>query len=171
MSWLEKLLPAKIQHTEPSERRQVPEGLWTKCPSCETVLYKTDLEQNQNVCPTCSHHLRMGAFMEYPHILAADHGGDGLVAVGHGANHCGVGRVVPDVVLAQGDVAGDEGPFEARTEPAPGTPVEIDGLAGGHSFLPFTDVVSFCPSSSSRQTTSRSRFLFHDSALGARCKK
>ena len=61
MSWLEKLLPAKIQHTEPSERRQVPEGLWTKCPSCETVLYKTDLEQNQNVCPTCSHHLRIGA--------------------------------------------------------------------------------------------------------------
>jgi acetyl-CoA carboxylase carboxyl transferase subunit beta len=39
----------------------VPEGLWIKCPSCETVLYKTDLEQNQNVCPTCSHHHRIGA--------------------------------------------------------------------------------------------------------------
>jgi acetyl-CoA carboxylase carboxyl transferase subunit beta len=39
----------------------VPEGLWVKCPSCETVLYKTDLEQNQNVCPTCSHHHRIGA--------------------------------------------------------------------------------------------------------------
>ena len=55
MSWLEKLLPAKIQQTDPTERRQVPEGLWIKCPSCETVLYKTDLEQNQNVCPHCSH--------------------------------------------------------------------------------------------------------------------
>jgi acetyl-CoA carboxylase carboxyl transferase subunit beta len=61
MSWLEKLLPPKIQPTDPAERRSVPEGLWIKCPSCETVLYKTDLEQNQNVCPKCSHHHRIGA--------------------------------------------------------------------------------------------------------------
>jgi len=61
MSWIEKLLPAKIQPSDPTERRSVPEGLWIKCPSCETVLYKTDLEQNQNVCPTCSHHHRIGA--------------------------------------------------------------------------------------------------------------
>jgi acetyl-CoA carboxylase carboxyl transferase subunit beta len=61
MSWLEKLLPPKIQQTDPADRRSVPEGLWVKCPSCETVLYKTDLEQNQNVCPTCSHHHRIGA--------------------------------------------------------------------------------------------------------------
>lgn len=61
MSWLEKLLPPKIQQTDPSERRSVPEGLWVKCPSCETVLYKTDLEQNLNVCPKCAHHHRIGA--------------------------------------------------------------------------------------------------------------
>lgn len=61
MSWLEKLLPPKMQQTDPSERRTVPEGLWIKCPSCETVLYKTDLEQNVNVCPKCSHHHRIGA--------------------------------------------------------------------------------------------------------------
>jgi acetyl-CoA carboxylase carboxyl transferase subunit beta len=61
MSWLEKLLPPKIQQTDPAERRSVPEGLWIKCPSCETVLYKTDLEQNLNVCPKCSHHHRIGA--------------------------------------------------------------------------------------------------------------
>ena len=61
MSWLEKLLPPKIQQTDPSERRTVPEGLWIKCPSCETVLYKTDLEQNLNVCPKCDHHHRIGA--------------------------------------------------------------------------------------------------------------
>jgi acetyl-CoA carboxylase carboxyl transferase subunit beta len=61
MSWLEKLLPSKIQHTDPADRRTVPEGLWIKCPSCEAVLYKTDLEQNQNVCPTCSHHHRIDA--------------------------------------------------------------------------------------------------------------
>ncbi|MBK6853425.1 MAG: acetyl-CoA carboxylase carboxyltransferase subunit beta [Burkholderiales bacterium] len=61
MSWLDKLLPPKIQQTDPSERRSVPEGLWVKCPSCETVLYNTDLERNLNVCPKCSHHHRIGA--------------------------------------------------------------------------------------------------------------
>jgi acetyl-CoA carboxylase carboxyl transferase subunit beta len=61
MSWIEKLLPPKMQQTDPSERRTVPEGLWVKCPSCETALYKNDLEQNVNVCPKCSHHHRMGA--------------------------------------------------------------------------------------------------------------
>ena len=61
MSWLEKLLPPKIQPTDPAERRTMPEGLWIKCPSCETVLYKTDLEQNLNVCPKCEHHHRIGA--------------------------------------------------------------------------------------------------------------
>ena len=61
MSWLEKLLPPKIQHTDPAERRSVPEGLWIKCPSCETVLYKSDLEENVNVCPKCGHHHRIGA--------------------------------------------------------------------------------------------------------------
>jgi acetyl-CoA carboxylase carboxyl transferase subunit beta len=61
MSWLEKLLPPKIQQTDPSERRTIPEGLWIKCPACESVLYKTDLEQNLNVCPKCGHHHRIGA--------------------------------------------------------------------------------------------------------------
>jgi acetyl-CoA carboxylase carboxyl transferase subunit beta len=61
MSWLEKLLPPKMQQTDPAERRTVPEGLWIKCPSCETVLYKTDLEGNLYVCPKCDHHHRVGA--------------------------------------------------------------------------------------------------------------
>src|ERR1700709_2177054 len=61
MSWLEKLLPPKIQPNERGERRTVPEGLWIKCPSCETGLYKADLEQNINVCPKCAHHHRIDA--------------------------------------------------------------------------------------------------------------
>jgi len=61
MSWLEKLLPPKILHTDPADRRSVPEGVWIKCPSCEAVLYNTDLEHNLNVCPNCSHHHRIGA--------------------------------------------------------------------------------------------------------------
>jgi len=72
MSWLEKLLPPKIQHTDPSERRSVPEGLWIKCPSCESVLYKTDLEGNQNVCPKCSHHHRIGARARLDAFLDAE---------------------------------------------------------------------------------------------------
>lgn len=70
MSWLEKLLPAKIQQTEVKDRtQQIPEGLWVKCPSCESVLYKTDLENNQNVCPTCGHHHRIGARARLNHFL------------------------------------------------------------------------------------------------------
>ncbi|HSI58106.1 MAG TPA: acetyl-CoA carboxylase, carboxyltransferase subunit beta [Ideonella sp.] len=72
MSWLEKLLPPKIQQTDPSERRSVPEGLWIKCPSCESVLYKTDLEQNINVCPKCSHHHRIGARARLDAFLDAE---------------------------------------------------------------------------------------------------
>lgn len=72
MSWLEKLLPPKIQQTDPAERRSVPEGLWTKCPSCETVLYKTDLEQNLNVCPKCGHHHRISARARLDGFLDAE---------------------------------------------------------------------------------------------------
>jgi acetyl-CoA carboxylase carboxyl transferase subunit beta len=72
MSWLEKLLPPKIQQTDPNERRTVPEGLWIKCPSCETVLYKTDLEQNLNVCPKCDHHHRIGARARLDAFLDAE---------------------------------------------------------------------------------------------------
>jgi acetyl-CoA carboxylase carboxyl transferase subunit beta len=61
MSWFEKLLPPKIQRTDPSERRSVPQGLWIKCPACDSVLYRADLEKNQNVCPKCAHHHRIGA--------------------------------------------------------------------------------------------------------------
>ncbi|MEY4766409.1 MAG: hypothetical protein RI907_3082 [Pseudomonadota bacterium] len=72
MSWLEKLLPPKIQPTDPAERRSVPEGLWVKCPSCETVLYKNDLEANVNVCPKCGHHHRIGARARLDAFLDAE---------------------------------------------------------------------------------------------------
>jgi acetyl-CoA carboxylase carboxyl transferase subunit beta len=59
MSWLQKLLPPKIKRE--SGRKSIPEGLWVKCPSCEAVLYNTDLEGNLNVCPKCNHHQRLRA--------------------------------------------------------------------------------------------------------------
>jgi acetyl-CoA carboxylase carboxyl transferase subunit beta len=61
MSWLQKLLPPKINRTGTGVKKNVPEGLWSKCPSCAAVLYATDLEKNDNVCPKCSFHNRVGA--------------------------------------------------------------------------------------------------------------
>jgi acetyl-CoA carboxylase carboxyl transferase subunit beta len=61
MSWLQKLLPPKIKRDASSPRKVVPEGLWSKCDSCEAVLYRTDLEQNLFVCPKCAHHHRISA--------------------------------------------------------------------------------------------------------------
>lgn len=61
MSWLEKLLPPRIQRNDSASRKSVPEGLWVKCPSCEAVLYRTDLESNIHVCPKCDHHMRIRA--------------------------------------------------------------------------------------------------------------
>jgi acetyl-CoA carboxylase carboxyl transferase subunit beta len=61
MSWLQKLLPPKINRTGTGVKKTVPEGLWSKCPSCNAVLYATDLENNANVCPKCAFHVRIGA--------------------------------------------------------------------------------------------------------------
>jgi len=61
MTWLQKLLPPRIQRTPGERRNPVPEGLWVKCPACEAVLYRTDLEKNLNVCPKCAHHARVPA--------------------------------------------------------------------------------------------------------------
>src|SRR5712675_1876475 len=61
MSWLQKLLPPKIQRSGGGARKTVPEGLWTKCAACDAVLYSTDLEKNLNVCRKCGHHARLGA--------------------------------------------------------------------------------------------------------------
>lgn len=60
MSWFKKLIPSRIR-TEGGSRRSVPEGLWTKCPKCEAVLYRAELERNVEVCPKCSHHIRQTA--------------------------------------------------------------------------------------------------------------
>ena len=60
MSWLKKLLPTRIK-TNGAPRRTVPEGVWTKCPSCNAVLYRAELSRNLEVCPKCSHHMRITA--------------------------------------------------------------------------------------------------------------
>ncbi len=62
MSWLNKVLPKIKRSATGAERKtNLPEGLWSKCPSCEAVLYATDLQKNDQVCPKCGHHNRLGA--------------------------------------------------------------------------------------------------------------
>jgi acetyl-CoA carboxylase carboxyl transferase subunit beta len=62
MSWLKKLMPARIR-TEAGERRKrsVPEGLWEKCERCGAVLYRPELEENLEVCPKCNFHMPIRA--------------------------------------------------------------------------------------------------------------
>ena len=68
MSWFKKLLPSRIK-TNGSTRRSVPEGLWTKCMECSAVLYRAELTRNLEVCPKCSHHMRIQARARLDHFL------------------------------------------------------------------------------------------------------
>jgi acetyl-CoA carboxylase carboxyl transferase subunit beta len=71
MSWLNKL-PQKIKRVVGRDKKTVPEGLWSKCPACQTVLYKKDLEDNAEVCPKCAHHHRISARERIALLLDAD---------------------------------------------------------------------------------------------------
>jgi len=73
MSWIEKLLPPRINRAPvDGHRRSMPEGLWIKCPACDAALYRTDLEANQSVCPKCSHHMRISARARLEGLLDAE---------------------------------------------------------------------------------------------------
>lgn len=71
MSWIDKILPPRINRSNDGGRR-VPEGVWVKCPACESVLYKEDLKATLNVCPKCSHHMRIGARARIDALLDPD---------------------------------------------------------------------------------------------------
>jgi acetyl-CoA carboxylase carboxyl transferase subunit beta len=71
MSWFKKLLPSRIR-TEGGNKRSIPEGLWSKCPKCQSVLYRAELERSFDVCPKCDHHLRMGARKRLGQFLDPD---------------------------------------------------------------------------------------------------
>lgn len=77
MSWINKILPSirnSSTNTEGNgkQKSSVPEGLWKKCPRCEAVLYRPDLERNQEVCPKCDHHMRITARRRLELFLDAD---------------------------------------------------------------------------------------------------
>ncbi len=70
MSWLTKLMPARIR-TEGGSKRQVPEGLWEKCESCAAVLYRPEMERNLDVCPKCGYHMPIPARLRLQHFFDA----------------------------------------------------------------------------------------------------
>lgn len=72
MSWLQKLLPPKINRASGTNKKVVPEGLWSKCPSCDAVLYRSDLENNSEVCPKCGYHHRISARRRLDLLLDAE---------------------------------------------------------------------------------------------------
>jgi acetyl-CoA carboxylase carboxyl transferase subunit beta len=71
VSWFQKLIPSRIR-TDAGNKRSIPEGLWTKCPQCQAVLYRVELERSFNVCPKCAHHLRLGARARLSGFLDAE---------------------------------------------------------------------------------------------------
>ncbi|SEO67944.1 acetyl-CoA carboxylase, carboxyltransferase subunit beta [Aquisalimonas asiatica] len=80
MSWFQKLMPSRIRTdaTEKARSRSVPEGLWTKCPGCNAVLYRPEVERNHEVCPKCGHHMRVSARVRLESMLDSD----GLTEIG-----------------------------------------------------------------------------------------
>jgi len=78
MSWFQKILPPKIKRRVQPDKKSMPEGLWSKCPACNEVLYRADLESNLEVCPKCGHHHRVGARARLAMLLD----GDGQTEIG-----------------------------------------------------------------------------------------
>lgn len=59
MSWFEKFIPSRIRTESTTEKKSIPEGLWHQCPECNSVLYRAELERNNEVCPKCQFHMRI----------------------------------------------------------------------------------------------------------------
>ncbi len=80
MSWIDKILPAGVRSEAHGKRSSsVPEGLWKKCVKCEAVLYRPDVERNEDVCPKCDHHMRIGARKRLARFLDSN-GGEEILA-------------------------------------------------------------------------------------------
>ncbi len=68
MSWFKKLLPSRIQ-TNAVHKKGVPEGLWSKCDKCSSILYRSELERNFEVCPKCDYHMRISGRKRLEYFL------------------------------------------------------------------------------------------------------
>lgn len=66
MSWFKKIFPSRVK-TDSASKKQVPEGLWTKCDSCQAILYRAQLDRYLGVCPKCEHHMYISARQRLNH--------------------------------------------------------------------------------------------------------
>ncbi len=69
MSWLERILPPIGKNA----KKNIPEGLWSKCPECSRVLYQEEIKRLQYVCPQCEHHLQISARARIENFLDVEH--------------------------------------------------------------------------------------------------
>jgi acetyl-CoA carboxylase carboxyl transferase subunit beta len=69
MSWLERILPPIGKNA----KKNIPEGLWSKCPECSRVLYQEEIKRLQYVCPQCDHHLQISARVRIENFLDVEH--------------------------------------------------------------------------------------------------
>lgn len=75
MSWFKKLLPSRIR-TGTSSKKGVPEGVWSKCDNCNSILYRSELERNLEVCPKCDYHIRISARTRLDYFLDPNTGSE-----------------------------------------------------------------------------------------------
>jgi acetyl-CoA carboxylase carboxyl transferase subunit beta len=114
MGWLNKLLPPKIKRNDNgvARRSSLPEGLWSKCPACDAVLYASDLANNHNVCPKCGHHKRLEARARIDLLLDAE----------------GRSEIAAEVLPVDSLAFKDSRPYPARLQDATTATGETDAL-------------------------------------------
>ncbi|MBL4810011.1 MAG: acetyl-CoA carboxylase carboxyltransferase subunit beta [Phycisphaerales bacterium] len=69
---MSQIATQSVQKTKSKSRRGIPEGLWLRCPSCSTMIYRRQMEANMHVCPECSHHYRISALQRIEQLTDAD---------------------------------------------------------------------------------------------------
>jgi acetyl-CoA carboxylase carboxyl transferase subunit beta len=69
MSTPSSVFPKPDYGKTPTRKKEMPEGLWTKCPACDTYLFNKELETNQMVCKECGHHFNITARLRLQHLL------------------------------------------------------------------------------------------------------
>lgn len=69
MNWITNFVRPKLKSILPTQRDSSPDGLWSKCPECNAMLYHRELEHSQNVCPSCDHHLAIAPRKRFAHLF------------------------------------------------------------------------------------------------------
>ena len=64
--------PGNLPGPTQRKKREVPDGLWMRCPECEAMLYRKVVSQNQEVCPECQYHFRVGGRQRIEFLVDPD---------------------------------------------------------------------------------------------------